>query len=51
MQTIRLFQANFRKQLIEMKRYAPNAIAQFMTIYIIFIGMFYGLSLSAVQKI
>ncbi|GAA4063770.1 ABC transporter permease [Amphibacillus indicireducens] len=45
MQTIRLFQANFRKQLVEMKRYAPNAIAQFMTIYIIFIGMFYGLQL------
>ena len=45
MPTIHLFQANFRKQLIEMKRYAPNAIAQFITIYIIFIGMFYGLQL------
>src|SRR5690625_4266799 len=39
MQMIHLFQANFRKQVIELKRYAPNMIAQFVTIYIIqFLG-------------
>lgn len=45
MQTFHLFQANFRKQLIEMKRYAPNTIALFLTVYIIFIGMFFGIQL------
>lgn len=45
MNMIHLFQANFRKQLIEMKRYAPNTIALFLTVYIIFIGMFFGIQL------
>lgn len=43
MQIIHLFQANLRKQAIELKRYAPNTIAMFLTVYIIFIGMFYGI--------
>lgn len=43
MQTIHLFQANFRKQLIELKRYAPNTLAQFFTIYIIFMAMVQGI--------
>lgn len=45
MNIIHLFQANFRKQLIEMKRYAPNTVAVFLTVYIIFIGMFFGIQL------
>ena len=45
MQTINLFRANFRKQLIEMKRYAPNTIAVFITLYIIFLGLFFGIQL------
>src|SRR5690625_1229588 len=45
MQMIHLFQANFRKQLIEMKRYAPNTVALVLTVYIIFIGMFFGIQL------
>ena len=35
MNLIHLFQANFRKQIIEMKRYAPNTVALFLTVYII----------------
>ena len=45
MNLIHLFQANFRKQIIEMKRYAPNTVALFLTVYIIFIGMFFGIQL------
>jgi len=43
MEVFHLFNANFRKQAIELKRYAPNTIAMVLTVYIIFLGIFAGI--------
>jgi len=40
---LHLFNANFRKEYIEMKRYLPNTIALVATFYIIFLGAFFGI--------
>lgn len=43
MKWLHLFNANFRKEYIEMKRYLPNTIALVATFYIIFLGAFFGI--------
>ncbi|WP_339319610.1 ABC transporter permease [Paenibacillus sp. FSL R10-2734] len=43
MKWLHLFNANFRKEYIEMKRYLPNTIALVVTFYIIFLGAFFGI--------
>src|SRR5690625_367655 len=43
MKWIHLFQANLRKEYIELKRYLPNTIAMLVTFYLIFLGMFAGI--------
>ncbi|WP_313638536.1 ABC transporter permease [Paenibacillus sp.] len=43
MKWLNLFNANFRKEYIEMKRYLPNTIALVVTFYIIFLGAFFGI--------
>lgn len=45
MSIIHLFQANLRKQAIELKRYAPNTIAMVLTVYIIFMAIFAGIQM------
>lgn len=40
---IRLFKANFRKEYIELKRYLPNTVSLFVTVYCIFLAIFLGL--------
>ncbi|SEN69321.1 ABC-2 type transport system permease protein [Amphibacillus marinus] len=45
MKLVYQFQANLRKQAIQMKRYAPNTIAMVLTVYIIFISIFAGIQL------
>ena len=45
MHWLNLFKANLRKEYIELKRYLPNTIAMLFTFYIIFLGMFFGISL------
>lgn len=45
MHWINLLKANLRKEYIELKRYLPNTIAMLFTFYIIFLGMFAGISL------
>ncbi|MBM7540268.1 ABC transporter permease [Amphibacillus cookii] len=45
MAIIHLFQANLRKQAIELKRYAPNTIAMVLTVYIIFMAIFAGIKM------
>lgn len=43
MKWLHLFNANFRKEYIEMKRYLPNTIALVVTFYIIFLAAFFGI--------
>ncbi|MDH6369894.1 ABC transporter [Paenibacillus sp. VTT E-133280] len=43
MKWLHLFNANFRKEYIEMKRYLPNTIALVATFYIIFLAAFFGI--------
>lgn len=43
MKWLHLFNANFRKEYIEMKRYLPNTIALVFTFYIIFLAAFFGI--------
>src|SRR5690625_2133432 len=43
MKWLHLFQANLRKEFIELKRYLPNTIAMLVTFYLIFLGMFAGI--------
>lgn len=43
MKYLHLFQANFRKEFIEMNRYLPNTIALIFTFYIIFLASFFGI--------
>lgn len=43
MNWINLFNANLRKEFIELKRYLPNTIAMLATFYLIFLGMFAGI--------
>lgn len=43
MEVLNLFNANLRKQAIELKRYAPNTIAMVLTVYIIFLAIFAGI--------
>lgn len=43
MKWLHVFNANFRKEYIEMKRYLPNTIALVITFYIIFLGAFFGI--------
>ena len=43
MKWLHVFNANFRKEYIEMKRYLPNTIALVATVYIIFLGAFFGI--------
>lgn len=43
MKWLHVFNANFRKEYIEMKRYLPNTIALVVTFYIIFLGAFFGI--------
>jgi len=38
-----LFNANFRKEFIELKRYLPNTFALVVTFYIIFLAAFFGI--------
>lgn len=45
MQLLNLFNANMRKEYIELKRYLPNTIAILLTFYIIFLGMFAGIQI------
>lgn len=40
MKWLHLFNANFRKEYIELKRYLPNTIALVVTFYIIFLAAF-----------
>lgn len=42
MRWLNLLNANIRKEYIEMKRYLPNTISMFLTIYFIFLAMFFG---------
>jgi len=43
MKWLHLFNANFRKEYIELKRYLPNTIALVVTFYIIFLAAFFGI--------
>lgn len=43
MKWLHVFNANFHKEYIEMKRYLPNTIALVVTFYIIFLGAFFGI--------
>lgn len=43
MKWLHVFNANFRKEYIEMKRYLPNTIALVVTFYIIFLAAFFGI--------
>lgn len=43
MRWLHLFNANFRKEYIEMKRYLPNTLALVCTFYIIFLAAFFGI--------
>ncbi|MFA9560636.1 ABC transporter permease [Evansella sp. AB-rgal1] len=45
MQWFNLLKANMRKEYIELKRYLPNTLAMIFTFYIIFLGMFFGISI------
>ncbi|MDV2581837.1 ABC transporter permease [Alkalibacillus haloalkaliphilus] len=44
MSLVHLISANTRMEFIELKRYLPNTIAMFMTFYIIFLAMFFGIN-------
>lgn len=43
MKWLHLFNANLRKECIELKRYLSNTIAYFITVYLIFLGAFFGI--------
>ncbi|SES65271.1 ABC-2 type transport system permease protein [Oceanobacillus limi] len=43
MQWFNLFNANIRKEYIELKRYLPNTLAMLFTFYFVFLGMFFGI--------
>lgn len=43
MRWLHLFNANFRKEYIELKRYLPNTLALVFTFYIIFLAAFFGI--------
>ena len=43
MRWLHLFQANYRKEYIELKRYLPNTLALVLTFYLIFLGAFFGI--------
>lgn len=43
MRWLHLFNANFRKEFIELKRYLPNTFALVVTFYIIFLAAFFGI--------
>ncbi|HAM82083.1 ABC transporter permease [Ornithinibacillus bavariensis] len=45
MRFLNVLSANIRREFILLKRYLPNTIAMLVTFYVIFIGMFFGISL------
>jgi ABC-2 type transport system permease protein len=45
MQLLHLFNANLKKQFIELKRYLPNTLSLIFTFYFIFLAMFFGIEL------
>lgn len=47
MRWFNLFRANTRKVYIELKRYSLNTLSMMLTFYIIFLGMFFGITFMA----
>lgn len=45
MRFLNVFKANIRREYIMLKRYLPNTIAMLITFYVLFLGMFAGISL------
>ncbi|MEN2767879.1 ABC transporter permease [Ornithinibacillus xuwenensis] len=45
MRFLNVFNANIRREYILLKRYLPNTIAMLITFYVLFLGMFAGISL------
>ncbi|WP_010095537.1 ABC transporter permease [Ornithinibacillus scapharcae] len=45
MRFLNVLNANIRREYIMLKRYLPNTIAMLVTFYVIFLGMFFGISL------
>lgn len=43
MKLMHLFNANFRREFILLKRYLPNTISQLITFFCIFLAMFFGI--------
>lgn len=45
MQFLNVLKANIRREYILLKRYLPNTIAMLVTFYVLFLGMFFGITL------
>lgn len=45
MRFLNVLNANIRREYILLKRYLPNTVAMLITFYVIFLGMFFGISL------